>query len=33
MDPVLFEIFGGSVTAYGASKALAALVAAWVSGT
>lgn len=30
--PVLFEIFGISVTAYGASKALAALVAAWLLG-
>lgn len=30
MHPVLFEIFGVSVSAYGASKALAALVAAWV---
>ncbi len=32
MYPVLFEIFGISVTAYGASKALAALVAAWLLG-
>jgi phosphatidylglycerol:prolipoprotein diacylglycerol transferase len=32
MYPVLFEIFGISVTAYGVSKALAALVAAWLLG-
>ena len=32
MYPVLFEIFGISVTAYGASKALAALAAAWLLG-
>ena len=32
MYPVLFEVFGISVTAYGASKALAALVAAWLLG-
>jgi phosphatidylglycerol:prolipoprotein diacylglycerol transferase len=30
--PVLFEIFGISVTAYGVSKALEALVAAWLLG-
>lgn len=32
MYPVLFELFGVSVTAYGVSKALAALLAAWVLG-
>lgn len=32
MYPVLFEVFGTSVTAYGVSKALAALVAAYILG-
>lgn len=32
MYPVLFEILGLAVTAFGVSKALAALVAAWLLG-
>jgi phosphatidylglycerol:prolipoprotein diacylglycerol transferase len=32
MYPVLFEIFGISITTYGVSKMLAALIAAWLLG-